>query len=116
MRIIIEAKPEGEMRYSTSGDWFVDQVGDLRIQSIGIDPLAQDEAFLVALHELVEAKLCRHAGITEAEVDAFDLAFAGIGEPGDACNCPYRRQHRQAMLIEHLMANFLGRDMYGRIE
>jgi hypothetical protein len=115
MRIIIEAKAEQEMRYSTEGDWFVDQVGDLRIQSIGLDPLAQDEAFLVALHELVEAKLCRHAGITEAEVDAFDLAFVGIGEPGDAWNCPYRKQHRQAMLIEHMMASFLGLDRYGVI-
>ena len=116
MKIIIEAKPGNAMRYPTLGDWFVDEAGDLRIQAVGIDPLAHDEAFLVALHELIEAKLCHKRGITTEQVDAFDLAFKGEDEPGDAWDCPYRREHRQAMLVEHLVANFLGLDRYGEIK
>lgn len=114
--IVIEAKKQAEMRYDTLGDWFVRGTGDLVIQAVGIDPLNHDEAFLIALHELIEAKLCQKRGITQAQVDAFDLEFKGEGEPGDEWNCPYGWEHRQAMLIEHIMANFLGINRYGRVE
>ena len=115
MKIIIEAKSEREMRYPTLGDWF-EEGGNLHIRAVGIDPLSHDEAFLIALHELIEAKLCQKRGITVDDVDAFDLAFKGDGEPGDAWNCPYHTEHRQAMIVEHLVANFLGLSRYGAIE
>ena len=61
MKIIIQAKPGNAMRYPTLGDWYVDQNGDLIVKSVGVNPLADDDAFLVALHELIEAKLCHKA-------------------------------------------------------
>lgn len=115
-RIIIEALPQDQMRYDTTGDWFFDQEGNLVIQVVGSDPFDDDSAFLVALHELIEVKLCHKAGITQGAVDTFDFAFTGKGEPGDDPAAPYRNQHRQAMILEHLMALFLGKFDYGVVE
>jgi hypothetical protein len=113
-RIILETCPPAQMRYETVGDWFVNEDGDWVIRSI--HEITDDNGFLVALHELVEMMLCKKAGITQHQVDDFDLAYTGEYEPGDEPTAPYRAQHRQAMLIEYLMANFLGHDDYGRIE
>jgi hypothetical protein len=115
-KIIIECLTQGEMRYDTTGDWFFDKDGNLIIQVVGGDPLDHDEAFLVALHELIEVKLCHLAGVTQGAVDAFDFAFKGEGEPGDDPKAPYRKQHRQAMMVEHLMALFMGKYDYGKVE
>lgn len=114
-RIIIECLPQEQMRYDTTGDWFWDNDGNLIIQVVGGDPLDDDAAFLVALHELVETKLCHKAGITQGAVDTFDFTFKGEGEPGDHPDAPYRVQHRHAMLIEHMMALFLGKTDYGSV-
>jgi hypothetical protein len=113
MKIIIEAVPKSEMRYATWGDWFQD--GDcVKIQVM--DDLDPDIQFLVALHELVEVKLCVMRGISQQQVDDFDMNFQGLDEPGDHPDAPYRKEHRQAMLIEHMMASFMGFSDYGRIE
>jgi hypothetical protein len=114
-RIIIECKSQDEMRYDTTGDWFFDENGNLVIQVVGTDPV-DDDTFLVALHELVEVKLCHKAGVTQDAVDVFDFAFKGDGEPGDDPAAPYRSQHRFAMLIEHLVARELGIVGYGKVE
>jgi hypothetical protein len=114
-KIIIECLRQDQMRYDTTGDWSFDKDGNLVIQVVGGDPLDHDEAFLVALHELIEVKLCLKAGVTQGAVDAFDFKFTGDGEPGDHPDAPYREQHRKAMLIEHLMANFLGMSSYGEV-
>jgi len=34
------------------------------------------------------------------------------GEPGDLPDAPYRKEHRFAMLIEHMMAHELGIEGY----
>ena len=115
-RIIIEAVSADQQRYDTLGDWFWDAEGNLIIRVVGNDPMDEDEVFLLALHELVEAKLCFNAGIPQGAVDAFDMAYTGQGEPGDEANAPYRMQHRRAALIEHLVANFLDLMDYGRVE
>ena len=123
--IIIEGVGSHQQRYDTLGDWHWDVHGNLRIAVCDgggneTDPFENDEAFLIALHELVEAKLCHRAGITQGAVDAFDMRFVAdgrrTGEPGDDPEAPYRVQHRQAMLIEHMMAVFLGKTDYGRVE
>ena len=122
-RIDIRAVPQEWQRYDTAGDWYVD--GDtLDIAVTGTD-LSDDQTFLIALHELVEAHLCRKRGITAEAVDAFDKAWIAAhpgyldgteGEPGDDPAAPYRREHRQAMLVEHLVADMLGIAGYGRVE
>lgn len=121
-RIIIEAIPPDKMRLEAyrsegCGDWYWDQEGNLQIRVASTtDAVDDDEVFLIALHELVEAKLCLKHGITEGAVDAFDKAFEGDTEPGDAPLAPYRNEHRAAMLIEHAMALMLGKWDYGSIE
>lgn len=80
------------------------------------DEGSADEQFLIALHELVEWKLCATRGISQSEVDAFDFGFKGEGEPGDDPSCVYRQQHRFAMLIEMLVAHELGLTGYGKVE
>lgn len=121
-RIIIETVPPDKMRMeayreSGCGDWFRDENGDVRIQvASNGDVWENEEAFLVALHETIEARLCHKDGVTQADVDAFDAAFAGTEQPGDDPKAPYQRQHRAAMLIEHLMATFLGNWRHGAIE
>jgi hypothetical protein len=74
--------------------------------------------FLIALHELVEAHLCLVRGIPQEEVDAFDLKVSNDNpdvEPGDEWGCPYREEHRFAMIVEHLVAHELGIGGWGHI-
>lgn len=113
MRILIETIPRHQMRYATDGDWFRTPNGTLYITVP--DDLPPWEAWLIALHELVEVQLCDMRGITEKQVDAFDFAFTGEGEPGDAPDSPYRKEHRQACIIEHMAANMLGLTNYGTV-
>lgn len=121
-RIVIEAVRQDAMRapydqQDTAGDWFTESDGTLVIRATGTD-LADPDTFLLALHELVEAYLCRHRGIDQALVDDFDARMSrhsAPGELGDHPGSPYRAEHRQAMLIEHLMANFLGIINYGTV-
>jgi hypothetical protein len=117
MRIVIETIPRHQMRYATVGDWFYRQneAGQVELAIQVADAPAPEDGFvgpydpwLIALHELVEARLCAQGGVTQEAVDAFDMAFAGEGEPGDDAAAPYRRQHRQACLIEHMAAQFIG--------
>ena len=120
-RIIIEAVPPEKMRLPAyheplCGDWFFNPGnGDLHIQIAAADIWDDEEAFLIALHETIEARLCFKAGVTQGAVDTFDSQFTGDGEPGDDPKAPYRDQHRAAMLIEHMMAWFLGKRDYGDV-
>ena len=125
MKIIIESIPHAQQRYDTIGDWFVAPDGTLHIkvsQDKGVLPNrapTKNEQFLIALHELVEMFVCASQGVTQKMVDDFDMypaAKSFMGEPGDMPNCPYAKQHRFAMLIEHLVAHELGMLPYGRVE
>jgi hypothetical protein len=124
-QIVLEAVSQSAMRppYHTetqAGDWFYDTAGNLTIRVIGSD-LAEPETFLFALHELVEAMLCRARGISQEAVDRFDTAFGSTidhapdEEPGDHPAAPYRNEHRFAMLVEHLMAREFGLSSYGTV-
>lgn len=122
MKIVIETIPQDKMWYPSWGNWFYEADGTLRIQVCeDVPELPTDNhRFLVALHELCEAWLCQHRGVTQRQVDDFDIQFEANApvhdaEPGDDPAAPYRAEHRQAMLLEHLMANFLGLTDYGVI-
>lgn len=115
-RIDIRFISEPEMRQPGIGDWWFTP-DTLHIRAVESH---DDEAFLVALHELVEAWLCRANGIEQQAVDAFDVLFEteshpNEAEPGDDPRAPYRLEHRKAMLLEMLMANFLGLSSYGTV-
>jgi hypothetical protein len=108
LNILIQTIGHGAHRAGigdTVGDWVwtdehnllirVSDLGDWRYQA------------LVAVHELVEALLCREHGISTETVDAWDNAYDGDGEPGDDQRCPYRNEHRSATTIEMLLAHEL---------
>ena len=99
-RIIIEAVPPEEMRLEAYqeagfGDWyFCPATGDVHINVAGADAWDDEELFLIALHEPIEARLCFKSGVTQGSVDSFDSRFDGHGEPGDDPAAPYRVRHR----------------------
>lgn len=106
-RIVIEVIPHSQQRYVTAGDWKRDASGNLHITVS--DMGNNDYAFLVGIHELVEAWLCERQGVTDEAVTAFDTDFEAArpegdeSEPGDAIGAPYGRQHGFATSIERMM-------------
>jgi hypothetical protein len=113
-RITVRVIPHEHQRYSTAGDWRFTRNGDLLISvSRMSDPRYET---LLAAHELVEAILCRQAGVDARAVDAFDKHYeahrkAGdVSEPGDQPAAPYHRQHQAATEIERALAALLGVD------
>lgn len=119
MRIEIETIDHAEQRYPTVGDWFyrdekilnpkgtsTEEVLHIKVSKLGN---WRYEA-LIAVHELVEVILCQHAGISQAAVDKFDIAFektrpeGNEDEPGDATEAPYRKQHCLATAVERMLA------------
>lgn len=116
MKITIETIPHGEQRYPTIGDWLFDEAGDLQIRVSSMGNWKYEA--LVAHHELIEALLCKDRGITWEMVDAFDKefnrrrAFAEGGEPGDAPDCPYRKEHFFATTAERTLAEAFDVDWF----
>jgi hypothetical protein len=109
MKIEIKTIDPASIRYSTCGDWLWLPDGTLQIfvpEYGGRD----DNAFLVALHEMVEAWACKKDGISEATVSEWDKAHPHAEEPGDLPDSPYLPQHQLATQIERLMCGELGID------
>lgn len=116
MNISIRTVPHKDQRYPTPGDFFEkDGVLCIRVSQ----ELPEKEALLVALHELIEVTLCKDRGITEKQVDDFDMQFEKdresgrhsiAAEPGDHPDAPYRKEHFFATNLERLMAAELGVD------
>lgn len=120
-RIVIEAVAPHEMRpqYQDAdgcGDWHFGKEGDLVVRVSTSTDLADHQTFLFGLHEMIEAVLCLERGISQEAVDAFDAAFIGDGEPGDDPAAPYRREHRQACLVEFMVADMFDIEGYGTME
>jgi hypothetical protein len=109
VRISVITVPHGAQRYDTAGDWQFGADGDLRITVSELGDWRWET--LVALHEIVEAVLCRERGISQETVDLFDRDFTGPGpEPGLSPVSPYRREHLSAEIIERTVASALGVD------
>jgi len=111
--VTVHVVPHAEQRYDTAGDWqwkdggLVVAVSDLGNSRFNL---------LVAAHEVTEALLCKRDGVTEAEVDAWDLAHLNEDEPGEVEGCPYFTQHAEASLVERELADLMRVDWkeYGR--
>ena len=108
----LEAIPARQQRYCTCGDWQFFPNDECLISVSAQEDWRHE--LLIAIHELVEAALCRQRGISQKAVDAFDMAFeqgrdlGDESEPGDAPDAPYRREHRFAENIERQLAHELG--------
>lgn len=111
MNITIKTIPHEAQRYDTPGDWFFTPEGNLEIRVS--DSANWREEALIAVHELVEVLICKHRGITQEQVDAFDFQYENdralgkhseTDEPGDDLDAPYRREHCIATAVERLLA------------
>ena len=114
MRITIETIHHSEQRYPTAGDWLFDPQGNLIIRVSDLGDWRYNA--LVGLHELVEVLKCKHDGVSQQEVDAFDKAYeknrpqGDQSEPGDCPLSPYKQQHSLATGLERIMAAALDVD------
>jgi hypothetical protein len=107
MKIIIETIPHRKQRQPGNiGDWCLDPEGNIQILVSELGDWRMEAA--VAVHELVEALLCRNDDVSQEQVDHFDTGFRGEGEPGDAHDAPYARQHCFATSVERMLIAALG--------
>ena len=140
-KIVIETRPHAEQRYPTSGDWGAgyatkpratySETGDCLIVTVSEMGDWRIEA-LVAVHELIEALLCKSDGVSEKAVCDFDVEFEAArdeavghredvtwfgfrgrpvdadAEPGDDPDAPYARQHTFATAVERMLCAALG--------
>ncbi len=110
MNISIKTIPVKQMRYKTAGDWFFTEKGDLEIKVIDLGNWQME--FIIAIHELVEVMLCKHKGITQKDVDDFDMSEYGLSleEPGLDPKAPYCVEHMIALKVEQVLYKYLGVD------
>lgn len=114
MNVIVKTIHHSAQRYDTCGDWWWE--GEAKdILQIRVSEMRDDRyEWLVAVHELVEALCCRRDGVSQKEVDEFDIDFeqnrktGNVSEPGDDIRAPYRQQHCLATGVERVLAFALG--------
>lgn len=113
MRIVIETIPHSQQRYDTQGDWLF--FGDDLIIKVS-EQTKLEYVICIGIHELVEAILCRKAGISSDVVDRWDMANLNDPDPGSIVGSPYANQHISAMDVEMSVANAVGIswEEYGR--
>ena len=109
MKIILKTIPNKKHRYPTIGDWKIKTWCDtLKLTILASKEIGRDYAFLILIHELIEAFLCHKHGISDESVVTWDLCHPDAAEPGDLFGCPYRLEHNQATSVEKLVAVMLG--------
>lgn len=108
MKITIETIPHADQRYPTVGDWTFDATGDLTIRVSDMGDWRKEAC--VAVHELIEVLICKQVGVTQADVDRFDMGHPELDEPGNDSRAPYYEQHQVASGIEQILAKELELD------
>ena len=104
MKIVIESIPHDEMRYDTSGDYWLDAEGTLQVRVSRLSNPLHEQA--LAIHELWEALMAMARDIDFADIDSWDTHYEASrapgddSEPGDHPDCPYHVAHRLASAIE----------------
>jgi hypothetical protein len=105
-----------KIRAHQAGDWWY---WGSTIHTVSDDKLDEDSAFLVAIHELVEAYQCRKKGIKDDVIATFDEMYEAerregkhedFEEPGDDPRSPYRTQHQEATFAERAVCAAIGLD------
>lgn len=117
LNIAIWEREHRLQRYNTVGDYYRVRGSDDGVEDIDVIAVSElsdrREMLLIAIHELIEMALCQTAGVTNEEIDKFDMSrnISGepgnhdyTGEPGDDPNAPYYRQHQIATGVERLLA------------
>lgn len=106
MDITIRVTPPEKMRPEVDGvDWFWDAAGNLQVQVAPMSDWRYE--MLLAIHETVEALMCKHKGVTQQSVDAFDQEYDKTHSTdcnaGDDTAAPYKRAHCFATAIERIL-------------
>jgi hypothetical protein len=97
---------QGKQRYWTAGDYFrTDGMMTFTITDMG-DPVFN---LALLLHELYEACLVEQRGVGIAAVDEWDWGHPELEDPGAHPNCPYRREHMEAEVIERMCIALAGK-------
>lgn len=112
LQINVKVINHKQQRYNTIGDWIWKYKSELDtlVLDIYVSDLGDNKMnALIAIHELVEAVLCRFNDpeITGEEVDKFDMSHPELEEPGDNLEAPYCTQHLVASDIEKMIAGRL---------
>jgi hypothetical protein len=101
---IIDAADLG--RGFTGADWFWDDDGDLCVRVSKLSDWRREVA--LGLHEAIEAVLCKHNGVSQEAVDAFDRQYEATHtsdlNAGDDSAAPYRHEHSLATACERMIA------------
>ena len=108
MNILSKTIPHNKQRYDTCGDWWFDKKGNLQIRVSDMNNWKYE--YLVADHEVREALICKDRGVTQKEVDEFDIGWQrhnGLLEPGMDKKAPYYLEHKFATKIEMMTAKEL---------
>ena len=96
----------------TGADWYFDQSGDMQIRISKMSDWRYE--FALAVHEMVEAGLCKHNGVTQQMVDEFDIPYEKSHtkkcNAGDEPDAPYQKEHCLATAAERIVASELGLD------
>jgi len=128
LKISVETIPHSCQRYDTVGDWTFEPDGTLNVNvskilkrdeemsqqlkaivgehCTGAFQELEDFEFLVAIHEIIEAWLCKKDGITAEQVDEWDKGLSDESlyeEPGEDPRAPYHIQHLIATSIEVML-------------
>jgi len=116
MNIHILTVPNEEIKNRmgfTGADWWFNDNGDLEVR-VAAELKDWREAMSLAIHEAVEALMCKHNGVTVDQVDEFDSKFKDDNEidvnAGDESDAPYRLEHTYATAVERIMTGVLGVD------
>jgi hypothetical protein len=104
---------KSRIRNEQAGDWRYDSD---HIWAMSAKMSDRRSELAVQIHELIECFLCREAGITDAEVTAFDQMFEEerekglhdeFAEDGDDPRAPYAQQHFEATEVEKAVCKAL---------
>lgn len=95
--IKIRTKPYKDMRYPTVGDW---QEKRGVIQITVAKELGLVSGLAMALHEIVEKVKCDMTGVTEQQVDEWDMSHLLTDDPGLDPDAPYHEQHLSGEAME----------------
>jgi hypothetical protein len=115
-KIVIDTIPNNTQRYPTLGDYY-EESGELKLKISDCSNPCYE--FAIAIHELIEQKLCELAGIKEEDITKFDMMFEeeckqGLhpndDEPGEDPRAPYKKQHFIATIIEMMVIKEMGID------
>jgi hypothetical protein len=100
-----------DQRYPTVGDWVFGEDTPAKMHNLLVSVSQtgnQDYNDLVAVHEIIEAILCKANGVLDEVVTNWDRDHIDHPDPGSIPGCPYYREHYFATIVEKMRASELG--------